>query len=131
MRRRLSMLIRATAAAASAVLLASCRRLRSQGVRGSPGEATSGRQLMVVAPDGTHGFRVPAAPLDAPAVASFAGPGKPCSAGDGRCRQARRCDHLHGARPRDRPAGVWRIGSSRIATASVAKLFIADDLLDA
>jgi hypothetical protein len=125
MRRPLSILIRATAAVTSAVLLASCAGCEAR-VYGSTGEPASGPQLTVVRPMAPTDF-VPAAPLDAPAVASFVGL-------ESRAAQATADAAKRGAdltymvldrETRQRVSG----GSNSIATASVAKLFIADDLL--
>lgn len=124
MRRRPSILIRATAAVTSAILLASCAGCEAR-VYGSPGGSPSGPQLTVVPPLAPTDD-VPELPPDAP-TAALAGL-------ETRAAQATAEAAKKGAdityMVLDRETGQRVAGGARtIATASVVKLFIADDLL--
>lgn len=125
MRRRPSILIKATTALTSVVLLASCAGCEAK-VYGSPGDKSDAPRLTMVAPQ---------APTDATPEAP---PSQPTAALDGldlRAKQATAEAAKKGADISvlvlDRETGqqVFNGGTTRLATASVAKLFIADDLL--
>ena len=125
MRRRPSILIKATAALISVVLLASCAGCEAK-VYGSPGDKPDAPRLTMVAPQ---------APTDATPEAP---PGQAAMTMDGldlRAKQATAEAAKKGADISvlvlDRETGqqVFNGGTNSLATASVAKLFIADDLL--
>ena len=124
MRRRPSILIRATAAVTSAVLLASCAGCEAR-VYGSPGSSPDGPQLTVVPPMAPTDS-VPDAPADQPTVALN---GLEIRAAQATAEAAKRGADIT-FMVLDRETGQ-RVsgGGGGLATASVVKLFIADDLL--
>jgi hypothetical protein len=126
MRPRPSTLGKATAAVTSVVLLASCAGCEAR-VYGSPANNPEGPQLIVVAPKGPADA-TPEAPPNQPAAAALDGL-------QGRAQQATAEAAKKGAdigfMVLDRETGqeVSAGHTARMATASVVKLFIADDLL--
>ncbi len=124
MRRRPSILLRGTAAVTIAAVLASCAGCEAR-VYGSPGSKPDGPQLSVVAPK---------APTDATPEAPPNQPAAAFNGLDSRAKQAAAEAARKGADISflvlDRETGQQvAIGGGGLATASVAKLFIADDLL--
>jgi hypothetical protein len=125
MRRRSSILIKGTTALTSVVLLASCAGCEAK-VYGSPGDKSAVPRLTMVAPQ---------SPADATPEAAVSQPTVALDSLDLRIGQATAEAAKKGADVSvlvlDRETGqqVFNGGATNLATASVAKLFIADDLL--